>query len=446
LEFARRVFAGDADPFDPVSSQRLADSIRSERTGGTAARNILLHLFFPDLYEDIASDDHKQRIATAFAEYAGDATDLDQQLLNIRAALTEKYQRPDLSFYQADIWKIWHPNGTPPPPPIPNGPPPNRGASLTDLAKETHLSLSFLEEVTSLLNEKRQLVFEGPPGSGKTFVAGLFARQFAGLPLASLPTNQVDIVQFHQSYGYEDFVQGIRPETDREGKLRYVVRDGIFKNLCNLAAENPDRKFVLLIDEINRGNIARIFGELLLLLEYREQRARLPYAAETGDDAYLSIPTNLYLIGTMNSTDRSLAQVDYALRRRFYFVHFSPVENGRAPVLESWLKANQFASEDRARLLRLFVALNQRVEELLGPDFQIGHSYFMTKDIATDAGLDRVWRRAIRPLLEEYFHHHRDRESILAELEPERLLSHSAAPEELELEGDELATEQEALA
>src|SRR5690606_32474011 len=133
--------------------------------------------------------------------------------------------------------------------------------------------------------------------------------------------------------------------------------------------------------------------------------------------AYLSIPENLYLIGTMNSTDRSLAQVDYALRRRFYFRRFLPVENGRAPVLAGWLRDRDIAEPTRSSLVRAFIELNRQIEEQLSPDFQIGHSYFMVPDIATSAGLDRVWRRAVRPLLEEYFHHHRNRESILADLE-----------------------------
>jgi 5-methylcytosine-specific restriction protein B len=297
-----------------------------------------------------------------------------------------------------------------------------RAASLSDLAAATHLPQAFLEEVGSLLEEKKQLVFEGPPGSGKTYVAELVARWFAGLPLAGPPDERVELVQFHQFYGYEDFVHGIRPETVREGRLRYRVRDGIFKHLCGIAAANPDRRYVLLIDENNHGNVARIFGELLLLLEYREKRARLPYAPDDiGDDAYLAVPPNLYLIGTMNSTDRSLAQVDYALRRRFYFVRFLPVENGRAPVLDHWLQANAVTDPDRARLLRLFVALNGRVEELLGSDFQIGHSYFMTRDIATGHSLNRAWWRAVRLLLEEYLHNHRDRKTLLAELEPNRL-------------------------
>ena len=203
--------------------------------------------------------------------------------------------------------------------------------------------------------------------------------------------------------------------------------------LCELAARNPAKRFVLVVDEINRGNLSRIFGELLLLLEYRNERVRLPYGAVDGttEPAYLTIPDNLYLIGTMNSTDRSLAQVDYALRRRFYFRRFVPVEDGRAPVLDGWLRAKGVGDADRRRLVRLFVELNRRVQERLSTDFQVGHSYFMVPGIATEEGLDRVWRRAVRPLLEEYFHNHRDRDALLADLSPDRLLAAAPASEDV---------------
>jgi len=187
--------------------------------------------------------------------------------------------------------------------------------SLGELAKLTNFTRLELEEIESLLWDKKQIIFEGPPGAGKTYVAELFARYFTGNPLKGPHDDRLKIVQFHQSYGYEDFVQGIRPETNEKRQLEYHVRDGIFKRLCDLAERNRDENFVIIVDEINRGNISRILGELLFLLEYRDKQVALPYSRP--EDPEFSIPTNVYLLGTMNATDRSLAQIDYALRRRF---------------------------------------------------------------------------------------------------------------------------------
>ena len=300
--------------------------------------------------------------------------------------------------------------------------------TLDDLAAATHLDRAELEELEGLLLDKKQLVLEGPPGSGKTYLADLLARWFVGAPLTGEADERVETVQFHQSYGYEDFVQGIRPVTDEGGQLRYRVVPGIFARLCGLAARNPDRRFVLVVDEINRGNLARIFGELLLLLEYRDKRVRLPYGAgDDGAGASLAIPRNLYLIGTMNATDRSLALIDYALRRRFYFYRLLPVAGGRAPVLERWLEKQDLPEEDRRAVLGIFLALNARIERELSADFQVGHSYFMRHDLGTPAGLDRLWRRAVLPLLEEYFHGARDRDAALAGFAFDRLLAASEA-------------------
>jgi 5-methylcytosine-specific restriction protein B len=254
----------------------------------------------------------------------------------------------------------------------------------------------------------------------KTHVARWFARYFAGLPLIDEANPQVRIIQFHQSYGYEDFVEGIRPESI-EGQIQYNVLPGIFKRLCKDAADKQDTKFVLVIDEINRGNISRIFGELLLLLEYRNLGIELPSQKE-GD--LFSIPNNVYVIGTMNTTDRSLAQIDYALRRRFYFYRLMPVSGGRAPVLERWLATQaSFSGAERESVLTLFLNLNARIRQELGEHFQIGHSYLMKPEIQTAVGQRRAWDYAIVPLLEEYFYNRRDRDSLLAEFGIEKLLS-----------------------
>src|SRR6266566_4920731 len=302
----------------------------------------------------------------------------------------------------------------PPPPP----PPPTQLAQLVEL---TNFPPDDLVELEELVRDKKHVIFEGPPGSGKTYVAELLARYLTENPLSGPHDERMEIVQFHQSYGYEDFVQGIRPLTDNDGHLRYQVQDGIFKRFCAVAERNRQKPFVMVIDEINRGNISRILGELLLLLEYRDWQVPLPYALPS--DPPFSIPKNIYLLGTMNTTDRSLAQVDYALRRRFYFYRLFPVVNGHASVLEKWLSRNGFPADSQQAVLKLFLALNQRVQQELGEHFQIGHSYFMDRQIDSERIQRRIWSRSIVPLLEEYFYGRRDRAAILSDFDPARLLT-----------------------
>jgi 5-methylcytosine-specific restriction protein B len=292
-------------------------------------------------------------------------------------------------------------------------------SGLAGLQQLTFLSSDQLKDIEHMLMAKKQIIFEGPPGSGKTYVARLFARYFAGVPLQGSPSGQVRIVQFHQSYSYEDFVEGIRPET-KDGHIEYAIAPGIFRRICKDAADDlEEKRYVIIIDEINHGNISRIFGELLMLLEYRDLEVELPYQK---DGSTFFIPKNVFVIGTMNTTDRSLAQIDYALRRRFFFYRLSPVVGDEAPVLNRWLESQvSFSPDEKQEVLRLFVALNSRVRKELGEHFQIGHSYFMHPDIRTGTGRKRIWEHAVIPLLEEYFYNRRDRDSLLAEFGLERL-------------------------
>jgi MoxR-like ATPase len=256
-----------------------------------------------------------------------------------------------------------------------------------EIEERVHLPRAWLQEALDLLVEKGQIVFYGPPGTGKTYVA---------LALAEEITREgggFRIVQFHPSYSYEDFVGGFRPvEDDGAHGVRYERTNGPLRAMAAAAAADPGHPYVLIVDEINRGNIPKIFGELLFLLEYRQKAVRLPYWPEE----QFSLPRNLFLIGTMNTADRSIALVDAALRRRFYFVPFIPTDAPVSAVLNKWLEKYSHADE-AARLLDL---LNK---EIANDEVAIGPSYFMT-DPENGPDLERIWKRAIMPLLEEYYY------------------------------------------
>lgn len=278
------------------------------------------------------------------------------------------------------------------------------------LAEQIHQSPRFCWELVDLITKKKQLILEGPPGSGKTFVGEHLARFLAygkggyaswieGADGRAKKVNQhFEVVQFHESYGYEDFVQGFRPEVELSGNMVFKRRDGIFLDFCEKARSNTGY-FVILIDEINRGKPSKIFGELLFLLEYRGKEVKL------SSGKAFSIPENVLIIGTMNTADKSIALVDYALRRRFLFVPLRPVTNGDAPVLRLWLERKKI--QNREEILSLFLRLNQSIETDFGHDLQVGHSYFMDQTLGngssiTEEKLKLIWKYSILPLIQEY--------------------------------------------
>lgn len=255
---------------------------------------------------------------------------------------------------------------------------------------ETYLAKDRARELREMALDKQQLIFYGPPGTGKSYVAQRLARWLT--EQAEPSTQRVEMVQFHPAYGYEDFIEGIRPESKPTGDGRHFVnyptRPGRFVQFCRTAAENPNEKHVFIIDEINRGNIARIFGELMLLLEYRDQSVPLPYSGER-----FTIPPNVYLIGTMNTADRSIALVDFALRRRFHFAHF-----GADPDLFGrWLADHDVELPYLEDLYRRLAT-----EAIDDPNFAIGPSYFMVPKL-TEGKLERIWHYSVEPYLEEYY-------------------------------------------
>jgi len=260
-----------------------------------------------------------------------------------------------------------------------------------ELAESVFLTRGWLDNVLALLREKRQVIFYGPPGTGKTFIAQALAAHVleAG--------GDVELVQFHPSYAYEDFFEGYRPTGIGDGGgIAFALRPGPLRRLATEAEADPSRPYLLVVDEINRGNLAKVFGELYFLLEYRDRGIALQYSPEVE----FRLPPNLFIIGTMNTADRSIALVDSALRRRFYFVPFAPTEPPFDQVLPRWLSKHDLDPEPG----RLLAELNRRLaaEPGIGDEFAIGPSYMMTAGDGPPR-LEHVWRYAIQPLLEERF-------------------------------------------
>ena len=250
-----------------------------------------------------------------------------------------------------------------------------------ELAERLNVDRAWLQECIDLLRDRPQLIFYGPPGTGKTFIAQHLAAHMGG--------DNVRLVQFHPGYSYEDFFEGYRPLEEGGFKLK----PGPLRKTVDAARESPSTPYFLIIDEINRGNLAKIFGELYFLLEYRSQNVDLLYA--TDDDIGFTLPENVFVIGTMNTADRSIALVDAAMRRRFAFVALHPSEPPISDVLRRWLAA----FEHDLGVADLLDELNRRIED---EDFKIGPSYFMRRAVHEPGGLERAWRTAILPLLEEH--------------------------------------------
>jgi 5-methylcytosine-specific restriction enzyme B len=244
-----------------------------------------------------------------------------------------------------------------------------------------------LADTLTLLRERKQIILYGPPGTGKTYVA----RRLAWFLTADEAARE--LVQFHPSYSYEDFVAGYRPVT-RNGSMTYELTGGPLRELAGRAREHPEAEHLLLIDEINRGNLPRILGVLLYALEYRGEPVRGMYGGEP-----LVLPPNLLIIGTMNTADRSIGLIDAALRRRFHFVPMFPGEGPLADLLGQWLDKYRPEMREVADIVN---RLNRRLRERVGRHLQVGHSYFLREDLSQEV-LTRIWDSDVIPFLEEQF-------------------------------------------
>lgn len=254
--------------------------------------------------------------------------------------------------------------------------------TLDQCSEETGIDQTELERWVNNINRKGQIILQGPPGTGKTFIAKQLAEHFTrGKDGFS------EIIQFHPSYSYEDFIQGIRPRTEN-GQLTYDLVPGRFLEFCK-NAEAYDDICVLIIDEINRANLSNVFGELMYLLEYRDQEINL-----AGSNESFKIPENVRIIGTMNTADRSIALVDHALRRRFAFIKIAP----NYTILKRYHQDNEI-NFSIDQLIEVLQDINKIIND---PNYEIGISFFMIPDIKYN--LQDIWEMEIEPYLEEYFY------------------------------------------
>jgi MoxR-like ATPase len=252
---------------------------------------------------------------------------------------------------------------------------------LQDLSNESGFDLEVLQRWLRQLQRKKHLVFQGPPGTGKTFLAKGLAKT-----LVSETEGIFEVVQFHPSYAYEDFIQGIRPRANG-GSLQYSLEPGRFLAFCERASKVETGPAVLIVDEMNRANLSRVFGELMYLLEYREEKVPLSAGGS------FAVPSNVLVIGTMNTADRSIALVDHALRRRFTFVHLGP----EYEVLRRHLNKHGLPASSLVTALKL---VNEAIRD---PNYLVGVSFFMKDGATLKSTLPDVWHGEIEPYLEEYF-------------------------------------------
>lgn len=258
--------------------------------------------------------------------------------------------------------------------------------------EEVYMDGDSYDTLVELIRMKRNVILQGAPGVGKTFAAKRLAYSMMGCK----DQNRVMMVQFHQSYTYEDFIEGFRPSSTSNN---FEIKKGAFANFCQKAAEDPDNEYFFIIDEINRGNLSKIFGELFMLIE-NDKRGNALRLLYSGDK--FSVPPKLYIIGMMNTADRSLAMLDYALRRRFAFFEMTPgfESEGFRDYKMAFTNPKFDSLIDCVEKLNVVIS----ADDSLGDGFCIGHSYFCNLSVITDKALSNIVEYEMVPLLKEYWY------------------------------------------
>ena len=398
---------------DPWEFASWLDS--TEFAANRMFRHAIVFLLFPSEFEPVISNSGKKAIVSRL--HRGDRLDksnavaVDRALLAIRRRLESEYPDQELHFYRSPLEELWKEPAPPKPPkksqtvreksPQPYQADPTAPYTPDDAHQDLFIPPDDFNRLITSIKSRKNLILQGPPGTGKTFIA----RRIAWCLIGRKDNGPIEMVQFHQSYAYEDFVQGYRPTDDGGFKLK----DGVFHRFCERARAKPDTPHVFIIDEINRGNLSRIFGELLMLIEC-DKRSEDYAVALIYSDRRFHVPENVYILGMMNTADRSLALVDYALRRRFAFETLEPAygtEYGRT-AFEKYLVEDKGADTDLVtRISDRMGKLNETIrnDKELGRGFQIGHSYFVPGDgdDPSEAWYKDIVDTQIAPLLREYW-------------------------------------------
>jgi MoxR-like ATPase len=394
-------------------------------TGKRQFRHMMLYMLFPDDYERVSSTSEKQKIVQAFPQLLSSFEELpddsasvsvDRKLLVVRKALERQYQSQEIDFYEPPVKALWKPDndeGSPTTEATESEEETETAVIIPAYTVEAALEDVFMEpdafqEILDTLKLKRNVILHGPPGVGKSFIA----QELAYALIKAKDPERVKFIQFHQSYSYEDFIEGFRPTPNGTFELKH----GLFRTFSEKARSDPQNQYVLVIDEINRGNLSKIFGELLLLIESDKRSQKYALNLAYSNDSFY-VPANLFLIGLMNTADRSLALVDYAIRRRFAFIPLIPMFAFKK--FRSWLTDRSSESLANAVISRI-TELNKVIEDdpALGSGFCLGHSFFCPGKLETnldDKWFKRVVRTEIQPLLEEYWYDNPKRSQSLIE-------------------------------
>ena len=291
-------------------------------------------------------------------------------------------------------------------------PPPPEKYGKEEFLKEVYITDKEYDKLEKLIKDKKNIILQGSAGVGKSYAAKRLAYSIIG----EKDNERVKMIQFHQSYSYEDFIMGYRPKNETDG---FELKEGVFYKFCEDARNDEGNDYFLIIDEINRGNISKIFGELFMLIENDKRGEEYALELVYKDDEKFFVPENLYIIGLMNTADRSLAMLDYALRRRFVFIDLEPAFN--KPQFRKDLENKNIDKDLINKIIEKFTKLNETIknDKTLGKGYAIGHSYFCNRKNLNKEDYEDIINYEIVPTLREYWFDNEDK----AEKEIKELLN-----------------------